>query len=149
MADSIKLKAKDDAGVVTVKALINHPMETGARKDKATGEVIPAHFIKEVICEHGGKTIILARFVPIIRTFAPFVAGVGTMKYSRFVTYNVVGGIVWVAIFISLGYFFGNLPFVKKNFELVIFAIIFISFIPPVWEFIQARRQNNSNEKVE
>jgi membrane-associated protein len=95
--------------------------------------------------KHGGKTIILARFVPIIRTFAPFVAGVGTMKYSRFVTYNVVGGIVWVAIFISLGYFFGNLPFVKKNFELVIFAIIFISFIPPVWEYIQARREIKSN----
>ena len=91
--------------------------------------------------KHGGKTIILARFIPIIRTFAPFVAGVGTMKYSRFITYNVVGGIVWVAIFTFLGYFFGNIPFVKKNFELVIFAIIFISFIPPVLEFFKARRE--------
>jgi membrane-associated protein len=91
--------------------------------------------------KHGGKAIILARFVPIIRTFAPFVAGVGTMKYRRFITYNVVGGIVWVAIFISLGYFFGNIPFVKKNFELVIFAIIFISFIPPVMEFLKARKE--------
>ena len=91
--------------------------------------------------KHGGKTIILARFVPIIRTFAPFVAGVGTMKYSRFITYNVVGGIVWVAIFTFLGYYFGNIPFVKKNFELVIFAIIFISFIPPVLEFFKARRE--------
>lgn len=91
--------------------------------------------------KHGGKTIILARFVPIIRTFAPFVAGVGTMKYSRFITYNVVGGIVWVAIFISLGYYFGNIPFVKKNFELVIFAIIFISFIPPILELYKARRE--------
>jgi membrane-associated protein len=91
--------------------------------------------------KHGGKTIILARFVPIIRTFAPFVAGVGTMKYSRFISYNVVGGIVWVAIFTFLGYFFGNIPFVKKNFELVIFAIIFISFIPPVLEFFKARRE--------
>jgi membrane-associated protein len=91
--------------------------------------------------KHGGKAIILARFVPIIRTFAPFVAGVGTMKYRRFITYNVVGGIGWVAIFIFLGYFFGNIPFVKKNFELVIFAIIFISFIPPVMEFLKARRE--------
>jgi membrane-associated protein len=91
--------------------------------------------------KHGGKAIILARFVPIIRTFAPFVAGVGTMKYRRFITFNVVGGIAWVAIFIFLGYFFGNIPFVRKNFELVIFAIIFISFIPPVWEFIKARRE--------
>ena len=91
--------------------------------------------------KHGGKAIILARFVPIIRTFAPFVAGVGTMKYRRFITYNVVGGIGWVAIFIGLGYFFGNIPFVKKNFELVIFAIIFISFIPPVMEFLKARRE--------
>ena len=68
-------------------------------------------------------------------------AGIGTMKYSKFILYNVVGGISWVAIFISLGYFFGNIPFVKKNFELVIFAIIFISFIPPVLEFIKARRE--------
>jgi membrane-associated protein len=91
--------------------------------------------------KHGGKTIILARFVPIIRTVAPFVAGVGTMRYSRFITYNVVGGIVWVAVFISLGYYFGNIPFVKKNFELVIFAIIAISFIPPIMEVIKARRE--------
>lgn len=92
--------------------------------------------------KHGGKTIILARFIPIIRTFAPFVAGVGTMKYSRFISYNVVGGIVWVAIFISLGYFFGNIPFVQKHFELVIFAIIAISFIPPIYEVFKARRES-------
>jgi len=98
--------------------------------------------------KHGGKTIILARFIPIIRTFAPFVAGIGTMKYSKFVLYNVVGGISWVAIFISLGYFFGNLPFVQKNFELVIFAIIFISFIPPVLEFFKARRENKRVEET-
>ncbi len=92
--------------------------------------------------KHGGKAIILARFIPIIRTFAPFVAGIGTMKYRNFVIFNVVGGISWVAIFISLGYFFGNIPFVQKNFELVIFAIIFISFIPPVLEFFKARKEN-------
>jgi membrane-associated protein len=91
--------------------------------------------------KHGGKTIILARFIPIIRTFAPFVAGIGTMKYSKFILFNVIGGISWVAIFISLGYFFGNIPFVQKNFELVIFAIIFISFIPPFYELFKARRE--------
>ncbi len=96
--------------------------------------------------KHGGKTIILARFIPIIRTFAPFVAGIGTMKYSKFILYNVVGAISWVAIFISLGYFFGNISFVQKNFELVIFAIIFISFIPPVLEVIKARRESRTKK---
>ena len=96
---------------------------------------------QEFYDKHGGKTIILARFIPIIRTFAPFVAGIGTMKYSKFISYNVFGGIAWVAIFISLGYFFGNIPFVQNNFELVIFAIIFISFIPPVLEFFKARKE--------
>jgi membrane-associated protein len=92
--------------------------------------------------KHGGKTIILARFVPIIRTFAPFVAGVGVMKYRKFIVYNVIGGITWVALFISMGYFFGNIPFVKKNFELVIFAIIAISFIPPILEVLKARKES-------
>ncbi len=92
--------------------------------------------------KHGGKAIILARFIPIIRTFAPFVAGIGTMKYRKFIAYNVIGGIAWVAIFTFMGYFFGNIEFVKKNFELVIFAIIFISFIPPVLEVIKARKES-------
>ena len=91
--------------------------------------------------KHGGKAIILARFIPIIRTFAPFVAGIGTMKYRKLIAYNVIGGIVWVATFTFLGYFFGNIEFVKKNFELVIFAIIFISFIPPVLEVFKARKE--------
>jgi membrane-associated protein len=92
--------------------------------------------------KHGGKTIILARFVPIIRTFAPFVAGVGAMSYGHFITYNVIGGLAWVALFTSMGYFFGNLPFVKHNFELVIFAIIFISLLPPVFEYFKARKES-------
>ena len=89
--------------------------------------------------KHGGKTIILARFVPIVRTFAPFVAGVGTMEYRRFITYNVVGAFLWTGIFIWLGYFFGNIPFVQDNFELVIVLIILISVVPMVIEFVRGR----------
>jgi membrane-associated protein len=89
--------------------------------------------------KHGGKTIILARFVPIVRTFAPFVAGVGAMTYKKFILYNVVGGILWVNIFVWLGYFFGNLPFIKKHFEFAILAIIFISVLPMVYEFIKGK----------
>ncbi len=90
--------------------------------------------------KHGGKTIILARFIPIIRTFAPFVAGVGTMHYPRFLAYNIVGALLWVWSFLLLGYFFGNLPMVKKNFTLVIFAIIFLSILPIIVEFVKSRR---------
>lgn len=92
--------------------------------------------------KHGGKTIILARFVPIIRTFAPFVAGVGTMTYSHFIIYNVVGALLWVSIFIFGGFFFGNLPVVRHNFELVIFGIIAVSLLPPVFEYLKARRES-------
>jgi membrane-associated protein len=91
--------------------------------------------------KHGGKTIFLARFVPIVRTFAPFVAGMGRMSYSYFFSYNVFGGIVWVVLFTMLGYFFGNIPFVKQNFELVILAIIFVSVVPAVWEAWKARQE--------
>ena len=89
--------------------------------------------------KHGGKTIVLARFVPIVRTFAPFVAGVGTMEYRRFLTYNVVGAFLWTGIFIWLGYFFGNIPFVQENFELVIVLIILISVVPMAIEFVRGR----------
>jgi membrane-associated protein len=89
--------------------------------------------------KYGGKTIIFARFIPIIRTFAPFVAGIGKMSYSRFIAYNVVGGIVWIAAFVYAGYFFGNIPIVKDNFSLVILAIIVISVMPAVIEFWRAR----------
>jgi membrane-associated protein len=89
--------------------------------------------------KHGGKTIFLARFVPIIRTFAPFVAGVGSMRYSYFLSYNVIGGLVWTGAFLTAGYFFGNLPFVQDNFSLVVLAIIFISVLPAVVEVLKER----------
>jgi membrane-associated protein len=90
--------------------------------------------------KHGGKTIILARFVPIIRTFAPFVAGIGKMSYPRFAAYNVIGAVSWVSICMAAGWWFGNREWVKKNFELVIIAIIVISVLPVVIEFVKARR---------
>ena len=89
--------------------------------------------------KYGGKTIILARFIPIIRTFAPFVAGVGAMTYPRFVLFNVIGGLLWVALFTALGYFFGNIPTVQRNFTLVILGIVFISLLPPIVEFLRQR----------
>lgn len=91
--------------------------------------------------KYGGKTIIIARFVPIVRTFAPFVAGIGAMSYGRFLLYNVVGGILWVAVCLSAGYFFGNLPFVRNNFSVVVLAIVFISILPAVYEYVKHRAE--------
>lgn len=91
--------------------------------------------------KHGGKTIILARFVPIVRTFAPFVAGMGHMPYRRFAAYNVIGAVVWVTLFSYAGYFFGNLPVVQSNLHYLIVAIIFVSILPGVIEVIRHRRR--------
>lgn len=90
---------------------------------------------------YGGKTIFLARFVPIIRTFAPFVAGIGRMSYRRFAAFNVVGGTVWVLLFLLAGYFFGNLPPVQKNFHYVVVAIVLLSLVPIAVEWVRARRE--------
>jgi membrane-associated protein len=89
--------------------------------------------------KYGGKTIIIARFIPIVRTFAPFVAGIGKMQYRRFLSFNVIGAVAWVALFIPAGYVFGNLEVVKKSFHLVIFAIIGLSILPAVIEFARER----------
>lgn len=90
--------------------------------------------------KYGAKTIILARFVPIVRTFAPFVAGVGSMHYSTFILYNIVGGVAWVSIFTWLGYFFGNREIIKENFHYAVFAIVGLSIIPMIYEYIQHKR---------
>jgi membrane-associated protein len=90
--------------------------------------------------KHGGKAIIIARFIPIVRTFVPFVAGIGQMNYFRFLSYNIIGGIAWVVLLVSAGYFFGSIPIVKQNFTLVIYIIILISILPGVIEFTRNRR---------
>ncbi len=90
---------------------------------------------------YGGKTIIIARFVPIVRTFAPFVAGIGKMTYSRFMMFNVTGALLWIGLLLPAGYFFGNLPWVKKNFSVVVLAIIILSILPGVIEFLRERNR--------
>jgi membrane-associated protein len=101
------------------------------------------HFYKR----YGGKTIILARFIPIIRTFAPFVAGIGCMNYTRFLTFNVIGGLAWIAFFILGGYFFGNIAFIMHHFSLVILTIIFISVLPGVIEFLRQRHRYSQGKQ--
>jgi membrane-associated protein len=110
----------------------------------------PEHiaYTHEFFEKYGGKTVIIARFVPIVRTFAPFVAGLGSMSYGRFMSYNVVGGTAWVLLCTFAGYWFGNLPFVQKNFSLVVLMIIFLSLLPAVWEVVQARRRARRSPAV-
>lgn len=94
--------------------------------------------------KYGGKTIILARFVPIVRTFAPFVAGIGKMKYSKFLSFNVIGGIAWVALFLFAGYFFGKIQLIRENLTIAILIIIFVSLIPPIVEYFRVRKHSSA-----
>lgn len=106
----------------------------------------PGHLIKtrHFFEKYGGKTIVIARFVPIVRTFAPFVAGIGAMSYSRFIMFNIMGAFIWVGLFSYSGYFFGQLPFVQENFKLLILAIIVLSILPPVFEYLKHRLHSKS-----
>jgi len=112
--------------------------------------VKPSHIEKtnEFFIRYGGKTIIIARFVPIVRTFAPFVAGSGQMDYKRFMSFNVIGAILWVGLILPAGWFFGGIPVVKKNFELVVLGIIFISILPMVIEIARAKLKNRKAQAV-
>jgi len=96
--------------------------------------------------KHGGKTIVIARFIPIIRTFAPFVAGIGFMSYTKFMLFNIIAGIAWVGIFVFGGYYFGNIPTVKHNFTIVIIAIIIISMLPPFIEYFRHRSKSSDSK---
>lgn len=115
----------------------------GNRVFKADSKIFKPEYLAKTqnfYAKYGGKTIIYARFVPIVRTFAPFVAGISKMSYSHFGRYNIIGGVLWVSLFLFAGYFFGQITFIQKNFSLVILAIIFISLIPPIIEFVKGRK---------
>ncbi|MDO9231511.1 MAG: DedA family protein [bacterium] len=99
---------------------------------------------QEFYSRHGGKTIFLARFMPIIRTFAPFVAGIGKMHYRKFISYSIIGGFTWVGLFVFAGYFFGNIPIIKDNFSIVIMGIIAISVFPGIFKLIKSKLKKNN-----
>ncbi|MDD2961500.1 MAG: DedA family protein [Muribaculaceae bacterium] len=108
----------------------------------------PAYFEKthNFYSRYGGKTIVIARFIPIVRTFAPFVAGIGKMNYLHFTTYNILGGVFWSIIFCYTGYFFGDMPFMQQNIELLLVAIIFISLLPAIIEIVRAKLNNTKKQ---
>jgi membrane-associated protein len=115
--------------------------------EKKNSKIFKPEYLKrtqDFYARYGGKTIIIARFVPIVRTFAPFLAGVGKMDRKYFLTYNIVGALLWVGLLTYAGYYFGGLPIVKKNFSLVVLAIIIISILPAVYEIIRAKKEANN-----
>ena len=116
----------------------------GKRVFKEDSKIFKPQYLQKTeafYAKYGGKTIIYARFVPIVRTFAPFVAGISKMSYSQFGKYNMVGGILWVSLFLFAGYFFGQIEFIQKNFSIVVLAIILLSITPPILEFIKQRKR--------
>ena len=129
---------------------VNYQIGSLLRRKLSTHEHIPlinikhVHKTQEFFEKHGGKTITIARFIPIIRTFAPFVAGAGKMKYRYFLLYNVIGAIIWVGLMFSIGYFFGNINIVRNNFSMFVIAIIVISLIPALVMFIYNKVQKKS-----
>ena len=124
----------------------------GVRVFKDDARVLKTEYLRRTerfYAKHGGKTIILARFIPIVRTYAPFVAGASRMDYPRFLTFNVVGGVVWITLFLYGGYFFGNIPVVQRNFEYVVLGIIAVSLLPPFIEWLKHRREQAAAEPTQ
>jgi membrane-associated protein len=120
----------------------------GLRVFKDDARVLRTEYLRRTeafYARHGGKTIILARFIPIVRTYAPFVAGASRMDYPRFLSFNIIGGVAWITLFLFAGYFFGNIPFVQRNFEYVVIAIIAVSLLPPLLEWLRHRRETAAN----
>jgi membrane-associated protein len=116
----------------------------GLRVFKEDARVMKTEYLRrteEFYAKHGGKTIILARFIPIVRTYAPFVAGASRMDYPRFLSFNIIGGVVWITLFLFAGYFFGNIPVIQKNFEYVVIGIIVVSVVPVLMEWMKSRRE--------
>ncbi|HEX2201968.1 MAG TPA: DedA family protein [Longimicrobium sp.] len=125
----------------TVNYWVGH--QVGVRVFKPDAKILKTAYLEKTehfFEKYGGKTIILARFMPIVRTYAPFVAGASRMNYPKFLLYNVVGGFIWVTLFVWAGFFFGNIPFIKRNFEYVVIVIILLSVAPAIWEYVRHRR---------
>jgi membrane-associated protein len=116
----------------------------GLRVFKEDARVMKTEYLRRTeafYAKHGGKTIILARFIPIVRTYAPFVAGASRMDYPRFLSFNIIGGVIWITLFLFAGYFFGNIPVIQKNFEYVVIGIILVSVVPVLIEWMKNRRE--------